>query len=58
VIKRTGNEAYQPDFLEQTVKSAASQMIWVCITSKGVERLKFVSGTVTAERYINTSKNA
>jgi hypothetical protein len=28
-------------------------MIWGCITSKAVGRLKFISSTVKAERYIN-----
>jgi hypothetical protein len=40
--------------IEQRVRFPVSQMIWSCITSKGVGRLTFISSTVNAERYIHT----
>lgn len=52
VRRRTGEE-FHPDCLHSTVKHPLGQMVWGCITAKGVGRLMFVKGTVNAEVYIS-----
>ena len=52
VRRRTG-EAYLPSCIIPTVKHSESQMVWACISSHGVGRLHFVTGTVNADAYID-----
>lgn len=51
-VRRRSSETYHPDCIDTKVKFPVSEMVWGCITSKGVGKLKFISGTVNAERYI------
>lgn len=50
-VRRRKNEAFHPDCISPTVKFPAGQMIWGSISSKGVGRLKFITGTVNASIY-------
>ena len=55
-VRRCPGEEYRPECLVSTVKHPEGQMIWGCISSKGVGRLRFVKGTVNAEVYIDILK--
>ena len=50
-VWRREGEQYSRDCLVSAVKFSASQMVWECISSKGVGRLHFMKGTVNAEVY-------
>lgn len=50
-VRRRKNEAFHPDCISPTVKFPAGQMVWGSISSKGVGRLKFITGTVNASIY-------
>lgn len=52
-VRRRSGEEYHPTCITSTVKHPQGQMIWGCISSHGVGRLHFVTGTVNAEVYIN-----
>lgn len=47
------SEKFLPECLSSTVKHATSQMVWGCISAKGIGPLHFVNGTVNANEYIN-----
>ena len=55
-VRRRPGEEYRPECLVSTVKHPESQMIWGCISSKGVGRLHFVNGTVNGDAYIDILK--
>lgn len=55
-VRRRFGEEYRPECLVSTVKYPESQMIWGCISSKGVGRLHFVNGTVNGDAYIEILK--
>ena len=52
-VRRRSGEEYHPACMTTTFKHPEGQMIWGCISSRGVGRLHFVNGTVNADVYIN-----
>ena len=52
-VRRRSGEEYHPSCITSTIKHPQGQMIWGCISSYGVGRLHFVTGTVNADVYIN-----
>jgi transposase len=51
-VRRRSGEELHPDCITSTVKHPAGQMVWGCISSRGVGRLHFIEGTVNANVYI------
>jgi transposase len=56
-VRRRKSERFLPECLSSTVKYPTSQMVWGCISAKGVGRLHFVNGTVGAVEYIDILKS-
>jgi len=52
-VRRRPGEEYHPSCITSTVKHPQGQMVWACISSHGVGRLHFVTGTVNADVYID-----
>ena len=51
-VRRRPREQFLPECLTSTVKFPVSQMIWGCISSRGVGRRHFVTTTVKAPDYV------
>lgn len=52
-VIRNKKEAFHKDCLRRTVKFPAGQMVWGCMSHKGVAPLCFINGTVNAAKYQN-----
>lgn len=50
-IIRLPGEEYHSDCLQRKVKFPASVMVWGCMSSQGVGRLRMIDGTVNAQKY-------
>lgn len=56
-VLRKKSEAMLQACLNTSVKFPASQMIWGCISGRGVGRLCFVNGTVNSQKYQDLLKD-
>ena len=52
-VVRNKHEGFHESCLKRTVKFPAGQMIWGCMSNKGVAPLCFIDGTVNANKYQN-----
>ena len=50
-VWRKQSEEYSPKCIRRTVKHPASVMVWGCMTSHGLGRLKFVEGIINSVKY-------
>ncbi|GFU77698.1 transposable element Tcb1 transposase [Trichonephila clavipes] len=56
-VRRSTHEEFSPQCLKPTVKYPAKVMLWGCMSSHGVGRLRIVSGTVKVMDYIEILQN-
>ncbi|GFU11251.1 transposable element Tcb1 transposase [Trichonephila clavipes] len=56
-VRRRTNEEFSPQCLKPIVKYPTKVMLWGCMPSHGVGRLRIVSGTVKAIDYIEILQN-
>ena len=52
-VRRRTSEAYLPECMLPTIKHPVAVMIWACMASKGVGRIKVIKGIVNARVYID-----
>lgn len=50
-VIRDKTEAFHKDCLKRTVKFPKGIMVWGCMSAKGLGTLKFIEGTVNAQKY-------
>lgn len=55
-VRRRSGEELHPDCITTAVKHPQGQMLWGCISGRGVGRLHFIDGTVNADVYIGILK--
>lgn len=50
-VIRSKQEAFHKDCLKRVVKFPHGQMVWGCMSARGLGRLSFIKGTVNAQKY-------